>query len=162
MPHVQVMAQSDFALQEFNFTSRCSCIAGIQFHVCVFMYRRASRRRLRSSRGELAKSFPCIFVTRRSHTTYSCVWNASIIRVTWLIHKCDVTHSFVRHNLCDITHSYMRHDSFIHTAWLLHMRDMIHSSGWHRTRRRCSRVAAPATATTTNTATVDSRSFHWY
>jgi len=29
--------------------------------------------------------------------THSCVWHDSFICVTWLIHMCDVTHSYVRY-----------------------------------------------------------------
>ena len=37
------------------------------------------------------------------------VWHDSFICVTWLLHKCVMTPS------------YLRHDSFIHVQWLLHM-----------------------------------------
>ena len=65
------------------------------------------------------------------------------ICVTWLIHMCDMTHSYVWHNsficvtwlihvawpihMCDMTHSYVWHDSFICVTWLIHMCDMTHS-----------------------------------
>jgi len=39
--------------------------------------------------------------------------------VTWLIH------------MCDMTHSYVWHDSFICVTWLIHMCDMTHSYVWH-------------------------------
>ena len=42
----------------------------------------------------------------------------SFIRVTWLNHSCDMTHSFVWH------------DSFIRVTWLIHMCDMTHSYVW--------------------------------
>jgi len=45
-----------------------------------------------------------------------------MLRVTsyvWLIH------------MCDMTHSYMWHDSFICVAWLIHICDMTHSFEWH-------------------------------
>jgi len=38
--------------------------------------------------------------------------------VTWLIH------------MCDMTHSYVWHDSFICVTWLIHMCDMTHSYVW--------------------------------
>jgi len=55
------------------------------------------------------------------------VWHDIFICVTWLIHMCDMTHSYVWHDsftcvpclihMCDMTHSYMRHDN--------------HSDVWH-------------------------------
>jgi len=42
----------------------------------------------------------------------------SLICVTWLIH------------MCDMTHSYVWHDSFICVTWFIHMCDMIHSYVW--------------------------------
>jgi len=39
--------------------------------------------------------------------------------VTWLIHTCDMTHSYVWH------------DSFTRVPWLIHMCDMTHSHVWH-------------------------------
>ena len=72
---------------------------------------------------------------------YSYVWHDSFIRVTWLIHTCDMNHSNVWHDsficvtwlihICDMTHSYVWHDSFICVTWLIHMRDMTHSYVWH-------------------------------
>jgi len=50
---------------------------------------------------------PCVLV---------CV---SFICVTWLIH------------MCDMTHSYVWHDSFICVTCLIHMCDMPHSHVWH-------------------------------
>ena len=46
------------------------------------------------------------------------VWCDSFICVTWFIH------------MCDMTHSYVWHDSFISVTWLIHMCDMIHSYVW--------------------------------
>jgi len=50
--------------------------------------------------------------------------------VPWLIHMCDMTHSYVWHDsficvpwlihMCAMTHSYMWHDSFICMTWLIH------------------------------------------
>ena len=58
----------------------------------------------------------------------------SFICVTWPIHMCDMTHSYVWHDLficviwlnhmCDMTHSYLWHDSFICAIWLIYMCDM--------------------------------------
>ena len=74
------------------------------------------------------------------------------MRVTWLIHMCDVTHSCVRRDsfmcvtwlihvwrdsficvtwlihMCDMTYSYVWHESFICVLWLIHM---THSNVWH-------------------------------
>jgi len=83
----------------------------------------------------------------------------SLVCGTWLIHMCDMTHSYVCHDsficvpwlihsfICatwlvhmrDVTHSYMCamtrsyvcHDSFVYVPWLIHMCDMTHSYVWH-------------------------------
>jgi len=34
-------------------------------------------------------------------------------------------------HMCDMTHSYVWHDSFICVTWLIHMCDMTHSYVWH-------------------------------
>jgi len=67
---------------------------------------------------------------------YSYVWHDLFIRVTWFIHRCDMTHIYVWHDsciyatwlihMCDMTHSYVRHDSFIRVTWLNHICDMTH------------------------------------
>ena len=62
------------------------------------------------------------------------------ISVIWLIHVihvCDETHPYVRHDssicttwlihICDMTHSHVQHDSFISATWLIHMCNMTHS-----------------------------------
>jgi len=64
------------------------------------------------------------------------VWHDSFVCVTWLIHKCDMTHSYMWRDsfirvtelihMCVTTHSYVCHDSFICTC-LLHMCDVTHS-----------------------------------
>ena len=82
------------------------------------------------------------------HTIYSSVWHHPFIRVTWLIHMCDMTLSYVRHDsliyvtwlrrMYDMSHLYLWHDSFISVpwhftcvTWLLYMCDMTHSYVWH-------------------------------
>ena len=60
-------------------------------------------------------------------------WHAC---ATWLIHMCDMTHSYVQHDsficvswlihMCYMTHSYVWHDSFIFVTWL-----MTDSYVWH-------------------------------
>ena len=67
-----------------------------------------------------------------------CVWHDSFMCVTWLIHVCDTTHSYVwretwRICMGDTTHCVWHdssmcvwHDSFICVTW-----NMTHSYGWH-------------------------------
>ena len=77
---------------------------------------------------------------------HSCVRHDSFIRdsficVTWLIHMCHVTYSYVWHDsficvtwlihMCDMTHSYVWHDSSTCVTWLIHMCDMTHPHVWH-------------------------------
>jgi len=69
------------------------------------------------------------------------MWHDSFIYVTWLIHICDMTYSYMWHasfiyvtwliHICDMTHLYMWHDSFIYVTWLIHTYDMTHSYMWH-------------------------------
>ena len=71
--------------------------------------------------------------------THSYVWHDSFIRVTWLIHMCDIADSLHDSficvtwliHMCDMTHSYVWHDSFICVTWLIRMCDMTHSCVWH-------------------------------
>jgi len=82
--------------------------------------------------------------------THSYVWHDScicvtlhdeFIRVTWLIHMCDMTPSYVWHDscicvtwflhMCDMTHSYVWHDSCICVTWLIHTCVMTHSYKCH-------------------------------
>jgi len=67
-------------------------------------------------------------------------WNDLFTRITWLVHMCDVTHSYVWRNsfirvtwfihMCDVSHSCVWHDS--HT-WLVHMCDRARAAmGWLR------------------------------
>ena len=75
--------------------------------------------------------------------------------VTWLIHMCEMNHSYARMRLrlrggvapcvwwksfmcvtwlihmCDMTHSHVWPDSFICVTWLIHMCDMPHPHVWH-------------------------------
>ena len=74
---------------------------------------------------------------------YSCVWQDSFMGVTWLIHVCDMTHSwYVRHDsfsftcvtrlidACDMTHSCVWHDSSICVTWLIHVCDLTRLCVW--------------------------------
>ena len=45
------------------------------------------------------------------------MWHDSFICVTWLIHMCDMTHSYVWHD----SFIYVWHDSFICVTWLIHI-----------------------------------------
>ena len=67
----------------------------------------------------------------------SCIW---VICVTWPIHMCDRTYSYVWHDsfihvtwlihVCDISPSCVWHDSFICVTWLIQMCGMTHSYVW--------------------------------
>ena len=75
------------------------------------------------------------------------------ISVTLLIHKCDMTHSYVWHDsficvtwlihMCDMTPSHVWHDSFLCMTWLLHMCDMTHQYVWHDSSICVARNPAP-------------------
>jgi len=75
---------------------------------------------------------PNSYVQRDVFKRVTCL--SYIIRVTWLLHTCDMTALYVRHDsfiratclihTCDMTPSYVRHDSFIRATWLLHTCDM--------------------------------------
>ena len=52
--------------------------------------------------------------------------NDSFICVTWLIHMCDMTHSYVWHDSSNGCSSLYGNDSFICVTWLIHMCDMTH------------------------------------
>ena len=75
------------------------------------------------------------------HLTLPYVWDHPLLCVTWLICRCDMTHSYVFHDsficatwlipLYDKTHSYMLYGSFIRVIYLMHMCDMTHSYVWH-------------------------------
>jgi len=56
------------------------------------------------------------------------VWHDSFICVTWLIH------------MCGMTHSYVWHDSFTCVTWLIHMCDMTHS---YATSGNCGSTCLP-------------------
>ena len=104
---------------------------------------------------QLRRKPPCSVVKRLCDITYAHVWRDVLVRgmtrsdgwrdsftcVTWLIHMCDVTHSYVWRDsfisvtwlihMGDMTHSYVWHDVFIGVTWLLDMCDMTHSYLWH-------------------------------
>ena len=61
------------------------------------------------------------------HTHSYKSWHDLFICVTWLIHMCDMTHSYVWHDslwlihMYDVTHSYVWYDSFICVTLLIHV-----------------------------------------
>jgi len=78
--------------------------------------------------------------------THSCVWHDSFMcvthkpwrwaccrydftYVTWLIHMCGVTLSYM--HMCDMTYTYVCRDSVVCVTWLIHVCDMTHSCVWH-------------------------------
>ena len=86
--------------------------------------------------------------TYTQHVPFTCHRSFTCVRVTCLVHKCDVTRSYVWHGIshayvyvghasfirvrwhiraCSLAHSYVWHASFICVTWLIHMCDMTHS-----------------------------------
>jgi len=69
------------------------------------------------------------------------MWYDWFIYVTWLIHPCDMTHSYIWYDsficvawliyICDMTDSYVWNDWFIYVTWLIHIWDMTHLYVWH-------------------------------
>jgi len=63
-----------------------------------------------------------------------------LIRVTWLIGTCNMTHWYVCHDslvratwlidTCDMTHWYVQHDSLIRVSWLIGTCDMTYWYVW--------------------------------
>ena len=78
----------------------------------------------------------CVCVTHSRVTPIAWSW-LNLTCVTWLIHMCDMTHSYVWHDsfifvtwlihICDMTHLYVWPDSFIRVTWLIHTCDMTYS-----------------------------------
>jgi len=87
-----------------------------------------------------------------THVTHMSqyVWHESFICWTWLIAMCNMTHSYVGHDLyatwlihvCDMTYMqhdsficvtwcYVQYDSFICVTWLIHMCTMTYSYVQH-------------------------------
>jgi len=81
---------------------------------------------------------------------YRALWQLEVQegagRVIWLIYLCNVTYSYVWHDvficvldipfICStiimhMTHSYVWYDSFICVIWLIHMCDLTYSYAWH-------------------------------
>jgi len=81
------------------------------------------------------------------------MWLDSFIHVTWLIHTCDLTHSYMwldsfihvtwLIHTCDFTHSYMWLDSFIHVTWLIYISAVTHEQGsqCHKASADCPRAS---------------------
>jgi len=94
--------------------------------------------RLRNDSGALLYIFvqqPCVtWPIHICDMTHSYVWHDSFICETWLIHRpspCSPLRPCTT-ALRDMTHSssYVWHDAFICTTWLIHMCDIIHSCVW--------------------------------
>jgi len=82
-------------------------------------------------------------------STYSCVWHAFFVCVSWLMHMCDMTH--LCHCLC-VWHKswappirewislvwlfHISHDSFICVMWLKHVCRITHSTLSHDSFKR--------------------------
>jgi len=65
---------------------------------------------------------------------HAYVWHDSFICVTWLIHMCDMTHSYGWHRLihmCNMTDLSVRHDSLIRVTWLVYMCNLTDLCVWH-------------------------------
>jgi len=60
-------------------------------------------------------------------TPYVC--HGASIRVTWLIHMCDMTCT----QMCAMTHPHMLLDSLMYATWLICTCDNTHSYVWHDT-----------------------------
>jgi len=80
------------------------------------------------------------------HDAFIWVWHNLFMRVTWLIHVCNMTHSCVSHDLfmcvtlvqelwkaafdvCDVWPT--RRDVFACVTWRIHMSDITYSCVWH-------------------------------
>jgi len=72
-----------------------------------------------------------ILLTVANDMAHSYVWHHLFIRVTWLIHTCDMTLMTYSINLRKMIHLYEWHDFIIRVTWLLYTSDMTHSYVWH-------------------------------
>jgi len=101
---------------------------------CVYAYVCSSRMYLESADCENKNG-----LEMGTHLTllYQSLIRDSFMCVTWLIHLCDMTHSYVRYDsfvcvawpihLCVVTHLIVCHDSFICEPLLIHMYGMAHA-----------------------------------
>ena len=73
------------------------------------------------------KSFVCVSWHRFYKSFIFVTWRIHMC-TAWLIHICDMTHLYVRHDtlvvMCDMTHLYLWNYLFICVTWLIHMCDM--------------------------------------
>jgi len=66
-----------------------------------------------------------IDVSNRYDMTHSYVWHDLYIYETWIMHTCDMTHSYRVHSRAwRGSFIYISHGSFKHVMWLIHMCDM--------------------------------------
>jgi len=63
--------------------------------------------------------------------TPSYVWRDSFICVTWLIHIYDMAHLYTCIHMYDATRVHGVHVSFFCVTWLSHVCDLTHSYAWH-------------------------------
>ena len=71
-----------------------------------------------------------IWLIHMRDMTYSRLWPASSVFVTWRNCVCPMTHSYVHHDsficvtwlihVCDVPHAYVSRDSLICATWLIH------------------------------------------
>jgi len=90
-----------------------------------------------SQRGKMGlyvcrDSFICVtWLIHMCAMTLSYMFHDCFIHVPWLIHTCALSHEWISeciitHLHVRHTHSYMFHDSFIHVPWLIHMCALSH------------------------------------
>jgi len=80
----------------------------------------------------------CVMYFELCHIYIECVWRDSMMCVTWLSDACDIWYACVtcsnhmsehdvlirvtwRMHMCDMTHSYLWHDSCTCVTWVIHM-----------------------------------------
>ena len=116
------------------YVSVCWCeYVGVYVCVCMCVYMRV-------------RYGYCSTVHKKSaliniYLIYTFSWRYTVAQLTWLLHMCDMTQSYVWHDsficvtwllhMCDMTQSYVWHGSFIRVTWLIHTWDMTHSYVWH-------------------------------
>jgi len=98
-------------------TSLCSNAHSYVWHDSILsVWNDVSIRRVLMLRGYRSLLFLCsIFIFYVKHDTFVSVLYVSFICVTWLIHPCDMTQSYVWH------------DSFLRVTCLVHKCDVTHS-----------------------------------
>ena len=104
----------------YKYVHACTCIwTHICIHKYIFIcsYSHALIQRTTPSFLSLSLLHRLIgAIIHMCDMAYSYVWHDSFTHVTWLIHVCDVTHSYVTTliHMCDVTNLYL--------TWLIHTR----------------------------------------